>query len=252
MQLFLGLWEVEDMRLDKYLCDMQLGSRSQVKEAVKKGLVSVNGSLVKNPDYKLDENKDTVFYMGKVCTYRKQYYYMLHKPAGVVTATKDKHEPTVMTLMPDACGKDLFPAGRLDKDTEGLLLITNDGVLAHALLSPGKHVTKTYYAECSGELTADRIALLENGVDIGDEELTRPAKVKLITQTNCSYTIELSITEGRFHQVKRMVRAVGGSVTYLKRLSMGALSLDSGLPKGSYRPLTEKEILDLRQLIGSS
>lgn len=127
------------------------------------------------------------------------------------------------------------------------MLITNDGELAHRLLSPGKHVPKTYYVECSGVLTPDKRTLLENGVDIGDSELTHPASVQLICQSDCSYTMELTITEGRFHQVKRMVWAVGGSVTYLKRLSMGSLSLDGELPKGSYRPLTEKEILDLKR-----
>ncbi len=128
------------MRLDKFLCDMQLGTRSQIKEAVKKGLVSVNGIPVRSPDHKLDEKRDTVVYMGKVFTYQNLYYYMLHKPAGVVTATKDNREPTVMDLLSGAAGKDLFPVGRLDKDTEGLLLITNDGDLAHRLLSPRKHV----------------------------------------------------------------------------------------------------------------
>lgn len=236
------------MRLDKFLCDMQLGTRSQVKEAVRKGLVSVNGMPVKSPDYKLDERKDIVSYAGKELAYQNFYYYMLHKPAGVVTATRDNRETTVMDLLLDACGRNLAPVGRLDKDTEGLLLVTNDGELAHRLLAPGKHVAKTYYVECSGALTTDKLTLLENGVDIGDSELTRPARVQVISQSDGSYTMELTITEGRFHQVKRMVQAVGGSVTYLKRLSMGTLSLDSGLPKGSYRPLTEKELSDLKQL----
>lgn len=236
------------MRLDKFLCDMQLGTRSQVKEAIKKGLVSVNGVSAKSPDWKLDERQDTVTYMGETLIYRQFSYYMLHKPAGVVTATQDRRELTVMDLLHDARGKDLSPVGRLDKDTEGLLLITNDGELAHRLLSPGKHVEKTYYVGCSGILTADTVTLLENGVDIGDDALTRPARVKLLFQSDCSYAMELTITEGRFHQVKRMVQAVGGSVTYLKRLSMGTLSLDAGLPKGSYRPLTDQEISDLKQL----
>ncbi len=240
------------MRLDKYLCDMQLGTRSQVKEAIKKGLVSVNGIRVKSPYFKVDERQDDVNYTGNTLAYQNLYYYMFHKPSGVVTATKDHRDPTVMDLLPDACGKELSPVGRLDKDTEGLLLITNDGELAHKLLSPRKHVEKTYYAECSGVLTADQITLLENGVDIGDEERTHPARVKLLSQTDCSYAMELTITEGRFHQVKRMVQAVGGSVTYLKRLSMGTLTLDPALPKGSYRPLTEKEISDLKQLTSTT
>lgn len=237
------------MRLDKFLCDMQIGTRSQVKDCIKKGNVSVNGVIIKSPDYKLDENMDNVSYMGKNVTYQSLYYYMLHKPMNVVTATKDSDNKTVMDLLPDACGKNLFPVGRLDKDTEGLLLITNDGELAHNLLSPIKHVEKTYYAECSGKIDTARIHMLETGVDIGDEEPTSPAKVRLISQSDCTYTIELTIMEGRFHQVKRMIQAVGGSVTYLKRLSMGSLSLDSDLPKGAYRPLTENEITRLKSNI---
>jgi len=230
---------------------MQLGTRSQVKESIKRGLVSVNGMTVKNSDFQLDKEQDTVIYRDQILTYQKYYYYMLHKPAGVVTATRDSREPTVMELLSDACGKGLSPVGRLDKDTEGLLLVTNDGDLAHHLLSPKKHVAKIYYVECTGLFTADKLALLEGGVDIGDEELTHPAKVLLVSQSDDSCSIELTITEGRFHQVKRMIQAVGGCVTYLKRLSMGTLSLDSKLPKGCYRPLTEKEIIDLKRLTGT-
>ena len=236
------------MRLDKFLCDMQLGTRSQVKAYIKKGTVSVNGTVVKNFDFKLDENNDIVTYLDKVLTYQNLYYYMLHKPAGVVTATKDTQESTVMDLLSDAPGKNLFPIGRLDKDTEGLLLITNDGELAHNLLSPKKHVPKTYFAACMGILTLQKIKLLENGVDIGDTELTHPAHVKLLSQEADTYHIELTLTEGRFHQVKRMIAAIDGSVTYLKRISMGGLCLDAALPKGAYRPLNEKEIYDLKQL----
>ena len=235
------------MRLDRFLCDMQLGTRSQVKESIRKGLVSVNGILARDPDMKLDEQKDIVSYMGRMITYQTLFYYMLHKPAGVVTATRDRRERTVMDLMNGACGKGLAPVGRLDKDTEGLLLITNDGELAHRLLAPGKHVEKTDYVECRGVLTVDKISILEKGVDIGDGERTLPARVRRISQSDSSYVMELTITEGRFHQVKRMVQAIGGSVTYLKRLSMGTLSLDTALPKGSYRPLTEIEISDLVQ-----
>ena len=235
------------MRLDRFLCDMQLGTRSQVKESIRKGLVSVNGILARDPDMKLDEQKDIVSYMGRMITYQTLFYYMLHKPAGVVTATRDRRERTVMDLMNGACGKGLAPVGRLDKDTEGLLLITNDGELAHRLLAPGTHVEKTYYVECRGVLTVDKISILEKGVDIGDGERTLPARVRRISQSDSSYVMELTITEGRFHQVKRMVQAIGGSVTYLKRLSMGTLSLDTALPKGSYRPLTEIEISDLVQ-----
>lgn len=236
------------MRLDKFLCDMQLGTRSQVREYIRKGAVSVNGETARKPDLKLDENKDIVTYLGKRLVYQELYYYMLHKPAGVVTATKDRREPTVMELLSGASGRELFPVGRLDKDTEGLLLVTNDGELAHNLLSPRKHVAKTYYVECDGEITDDGLRMLESGVDIGDRELTLPARVRLVSQSEHSYTMELTITEGRFHQVKRMVAAVGGSVTYLKRLSMGSLLLDPDLPKGAYRPLTDSEITELKKL----
>ncbi|MBO5033811.1 MAG: rRNA pseudouridine synthase [Lachnospiraceae bacterium] len=233
------------MRLDKFLCDMQLGTRNQVKEYIRKGTVSVNDMIIKKPDFKLDEKKDAVAYLGKLLVYQSTYYYMLHKPAGVVTATSDNQDKTVMDLLTNAAGKDLFPVGRLDKDTEGLLLITNDGELAHNLLSPRKHVAKTYYAECSGSINEEKIKILETGVDIGDDALTLPAKAELLSQTGSAYTIKLTITEGRFHQVKRMIEAVGGCVTYLKRLSMGPLLLDEALPKGTYRPLTEQEIADL-------
>lgn len=234
------------MRLDKFLCDMQIGTRSQVKGFIKKGLVSVNDIIVKKSDFQLDEEKDNVCYMGQSLSYQKLYYYMLYKPAGVVTATKDSQEPTVMTLLLDARGKGLFPVGRLDKDTEGLLLITHDGELAHNLLSPGKHVDKTYYVECAGDITDSNIRQLEVGVDIGDTALTLPAKVNLLSQSKGCYSMKLTIIEGRFHQVKRMIQAVGGTVTYLRRLSMGTLYLDSTLQKGAYRPLTEQEIMDLK------
>jgi len=243
------------MRLDKFLCDMQIGSRSQVKDAIKKGTITVNSFVVKKPDFKLNEATDKVAYMGKMLIYRRLYYYMLHKPAGVVTATEDGRERTVMDLLQQASGKGLFPVGRLDKDTEGLLLITNDGELSHSLLSPKKHVEKTYYVECTGNITDRKLALLEEGVDIGDEKPTLPAKVKLsgtldnttFDNKMASYALELTITEGRFHQVKRMIEAIGGSVTYLKRLSMGPLILDKSLAKGQYRELTEDEVAALKK-----
>lgn len=234
------------MRLDKYLTELQVGTRSQVKEYVKKGLVSVNGQIVKKSDIKIDETMDEICYQGKPLRYQKFRYYMLHKPAGVVTATRDNIDRTVIDLLPRDLIKDIFPVGRLDKDTEGLLLLTNDGELSHNLLSPKKHVAKTYYVECSGQLDDDKISRLCNGVDIGDDDLTLPAQVEVITIEKDSYVIKLTITEGRFHQVKRMVQAVGGQVTYLKRLTMGTLVLDETLEKGCFRELTEDEITKLK------
>lgn len=229
------------MRLDKYLADLQLGTRSQLRTYIRKGRVTVNGRPVTQPEYQVDEGKDTVVYAGETLTYRKYRYYMLHKPAGVVTASRDRHDKTVLDLLPAALRRDLFPVGRLDKDTEGLLLLTNNGELAHCLLAPKKHVRKTYYAECSGAVSQADLDRLAHGVDIGDDTPTRPAEVRLISRTQGQYCIEISITEGRYHQIKRMIAAIGGTVTYLKRLTMGPLSLDESLARGQYRALTAQE-----------
>ncbi len=227
------------IRLDKYLCEMEAGTRSEVKAFIKKGRETVNGETAKSPEQKVDETKDTVTLDGHSFSYQKYFYYMLHKPAGVVTAVRDHHDQTVLDLLVDAPGKDLSPVGRLDKDTEGLLLITNDGALAHRLLSPVKHVPKTYLVHTKKPVTSQMCEKLEAGVEIGDETPTAPAKTKLLSDTDCG--LLLTITEGRFHQVKRMLQAVGNEVVYLKRLSMGALVLDETLSKGSWRALTEEE-----------
>lgn len=234
------------MRLDKFLADMQIGTRSQVKEFIKKGLITVNDTVVRKADIKIDENNDEITYNGKVISYQKYKYYMLNKPAGVISATKDNLDKTVLDLLDKDCGKDLFPVGRLDKDTEGFLLITNDGELSHNLLSPKKHIDKKYYVECSGKFDADKQKALESGIDIGDDKPTLPAKVELLFSDDDSYKINLTITEGRFHQVKRMIEAIGGQVTYLKRLSMGRVELDNSLEKGKYRELTEDEVIALK------
>lgn len=230
------------VRLDKFLCDMELGTRSEVKAFLKKGFVTVDGIIQKSPDFKIDPDTHEIAFQGKVLTYQEFYYYMLHKPAGVITATEDKVQKTVMSLLGEDARKDLFPVGRLDKDTEGLLLLTNDGELSHALLSPRKHVPKTYFVEVPEKLDLGQIEALEQGVDIGDDKKTLPAKVEIIDDTH----IHLTISEGRYHQVKRMLKAVGSEVLYLKRISFGALTLDESLEKGSYRALTEEEITALR------
>lgn len=198
-------------------------------------------------DTKINEEADIITCKGQTLSYQKYRYFLLHKPAGVLTATKDSHDKTVMELLPKELSSDFFPVGRLDKDTEGFLLITNDGELSHRLLSPKRHVAKTYYAQCSGILTKEGMEQLEQGVDIGDDKMTLPAVVEVISCTEASYTIHLTITEGRFHQVKRMIHAIGGEVTYLKRLSMGGLTLDETLEKGSWRELTDKEIAVLKE-----
>ena len=230
------------MRLDKFLVENRIGSRSQVKDYIKKGMVQVNDITAKKPEEKIDEHKDKIAFQGKMICYEKYVYFMLHKPAGVITATEDKVDQTVMDLLPQEYKKDCFPVGRLDKDTEGLLLITNNGELAHQLLSPKKHVEKQYFVRTNGVMTEKMIQQLEAGVDICDDKLTAPAKAELLKSDEEVSELLLTITEGRFHQVKRMIHVCGQEVTYLKRLSMGSLCLDPELEKGSFRQLTEQEI----------
>lgn len=237
------------MRLDKFLCETGFGTRSQVKEMLKKGQVTVNGVAAKKPEQKIDEHKDQITCQGKIASYEKYVYYMLHKPAGVVSATEDKREKTVLDLLKSEDRRDgIFPVGRLDKDTEGFLLLTDDGDLAHRLLSPRKHVDKTYYAKIAGSVTEAHIERFREGLDIGDEKKTLPAMLKILASEPETSEIQITIHEGRFHQVKRMFEAVGCKVTYLKRLSMGAVALDETLAPGDYRPLNEKE----RELLGIS
>lgn len=229
------------IRLDKYLADMGCGTRSQVKRQIGMGNVSVNGSPAKRPEMKIDAETDSVAYCGSEVSYEQYEYYMLNKPAGVVSATEDKRESTVLDLLQERKRRDLFPVGRLDKDTEGLLLITNDGGLAHRLLAPGKHVDKVYYAEVDGQVTQEDAALFWQGVDIGDEKKTLPARLEIIQSAERSAVL-LTICEGRFHQVKRMFHAVGKEVVFLKRVRMGGLKLDERLKPGEYRKLTKEEV----------
>lgn len=232
------------MRLDKYLVMLEIGSRSQVKELIKQNKVIVNGETVSKPDIQIDERNDTINFNGVDLEYQKFYYYMLNKPAGVVSAVSDKVCETVIDLLDVTPQKGLFPVGRLDKDTEGLLLITNDGELSHNLLSPTKHVDKKYYVELNGSLIASDIELFQKGLDIGEKNLTKPAKLEIIDEEKKKAYI--TITEGKYHQVKRMFAAIGLTVTYLKRISMGALVLDEQLKTGEYRKLTIDEIESLK------
>ena len=218
------------MRLDKYLTTMGIGSRSQVKDYIKKGKVKINGEILKKPEYHVDEENDIIEFQGINLEYSKFYYYMLHKPAGYLSAVKDDHCQTVLDLLNVMPKDGLFPVGRLDKDTEGLLLITNDGALSHELLSPKKHVDKKYYVELDGTLSESDIQLFKNGVDIGEKNLTKPAKLELLENHRKAY---ITITEGKYHQVKRMLRSIGLTVTYLKRISMGSLVRQELNPRSS-------------------
>lgn len=232
------------IRLDKYLADMGIGTRTEVKKFIRSGRIQVDGRIEKKPELKVDTATQQITFDNTPVVYQEYEYYMLHKPAGVVSATTDKKEKTVLDLLTVQKRKDLFPVGRLDKDTEGLLLITNDGALAHRLLAPGKHVDKVYFARVEGTVTEADVFAFSQGLDIGDPELTLPAELKIQSSDTVS-EILLTIQEGRFHQVKRMFEAVGKKVIYLKRLSMGTLCLDEDLPKGAFRALTEQEIKEL-------
>ncbi len=229
------------LRLDKYLADMGLGTRSEVKQAVRKGRVQVNGQTVREPEYKTDTETDQVWFNGQPAAYREYEYYMLNKPAGVISASEDPRERCVVDLIESRKRKDLFPVGRLDKDTEGLLPITNDGGLAHRLLSPKKHVDKVYYARVQGRVTQEDAELFRRGVDIGEKRQTLPAELRILNAGEIS-EIELTIREGKFHQVKRMFHAAGKEVLYLKRLQMGPLRLDESLKPGEYRTLNTQEL----------
>lgn len=231
------------MRLDKFLCEMELGTRSQVKNWIKQGCITVNGSVVTDADRKVDESKDLIVFKGQTLRYQKYVYYMLNKPRGTVSATEDNTAPAVVSLLGDDYRKDIFPVGRLDKDTTGLLLLTNDGDLAHRLLSPRRHVDKTYRVEIKHPLSEAQIKSLEQGLDIGEDKITLPACVEII-EDKC---ILLTIQEGKYHQIKRMLEAVDNEVLRLTRTAFGGLALDEKLAPGNYRELTPEELAVLRE-----
>ena len=211
------------MRLDKFLVECGIGSRKEVKKLIGDRKISVNGNIVISPKENIDENRDEIIYNGEKLEYKEFRYYILNKKAGYITAVEDPRDRTVMELLPDwVIKKDLAPVGRLDKDTEGLLLLTNDGQLNHKLLSPKSHVEKTYYAELESEIGEEDILKLQEGVDIGGY-ITMPAKAEKID----SKKIFLTIKEGKFHQVKKMLEAVNNKVIYLKRVKFGKLELKS-------------------------
>ena len=237
----------EIMRLDKFLADMGKGSRSQVKEAGKKGRIYVNGQVEKILKRKIDPNIDQVTLDGEPVQYRKWEYFLLNKPKGVVSATEDKRYKTVVDLLGKDGRRDLFPVGRLDLDTEGLLLLTNDGDMAHRLLSPKKHVDKTYYARVSGRLPKDAVQIMAQGMELEDKTRVMPGRLEIAAQGQAEAEIYLTIQEGKFHQVKRMFQVLGCRVEYLKRVSFGPLALEEDLLPGQYRRLTEGEIESLRE-----
>ena len=229
-------------RIDKILSNLGYGSRSELKKLCKSGLVKVNGKVINNPGVQVDVENDEILFDGEKVVYKEFIYLMLNKPDGYISATFDKRDPIVLDLIDK---EDLvfepFPVGRLDKDTEGLLVLTNDGQLAHRVLSPKKHVPKTYYAKVEGVVTEEDVKAFAEGVTLDDGYETMPAELEILKSDDIS-EIELTIHEGKFHQVKRMFESVGKKVVYLKRLSMGKLKLDEGLALGEYRELTEEEV----------
>ena len=230
------------LRIDKILSNVGYGSRAEIKVYCKKGLVKVNDKVISNPGTQVDTDTDKIEFNNEVVRYREFVYIMMNKPDGYLSATFDKRDPIVLDLIESSyLAFEPFPVGRLDKDTEGLLVLTNDGKLAHRVLSPKKHVPKTYYAKVDGVVTEKDVKDFEEGVTLDDGYETMPSQLNILESGEIS-EIELTIHEGKFHQVKRMFESVGKKVVYLKRLSMGKLKLDETLSLGEYRELTEEEV----------
>ncbi|AMD95563.1 pseudouridine synthase [Leptotrichia sp. oral taxon 847] len=230
------------MRLDKFLANSGIGTRKEVKAILKSGKIKVNEKIVKDGKMQIDEIKDDIKMEGEKIAYKPFVYVMMNKPSGIISATEDGKHKTVVDLL---CEKyknyKVFPVGRLDIDTEGLILLTNDGILAHNLLSPKKHVDKKYYVELKEPLTPEKKKILENGIKLEENFVTKEAKVEIIEKTELK-SVFITISEGKFHQVKRMFKFIGNEVLYLKRVKMGKLLLPEKLKLGEYRELTEEEM----------
>ena len=234
------------MRLDKCLADCGLGTRSEVKSLLKAKRITVNGKVVTNGKVQVNPETDVILFDGEKIQYEEFVYIMMNKPKGVVSATEDNLHKTVLDLIdPLYLKKGVFPVGRLDIDTHGLLLLTNDGELAHRLLSPKKHVTKIYQARVEGVMTLEDAAAFERGIVLSDGTECMPARLDILSTTQDESVVQIHIKEGKFHQVKRMVKACGKNVVDLQRLTMGTLKLDERLALGESRPLTEEELQSL-------
>lgn len=234
------------MRLDKCLADCGLGTRSEVKSLLKAKRITVNGKVVNNGKVQVNPETDEILFDGETIQYEEFVYIMMNKPKGVVSATEDNLHKTVLDLIdPLYFKKGVFPVGRLDIDTHGLLLLTNDGELAHRLLSPKKHVTKIYQARVEGVMTAEDAAAFERGIVLSDETECMPARLDILSVAQDESIVQIHLKEGKFHQVKRMVKSCGKTVVDLQRLTMGPLKLDESLALGESRPLTEEELESL-------
>jgi len=227
------------MRIDKFICDAGLAGRREARQLIKAGRIAVNGVAVTDCDFKLTPDKDTVTLDGRETAYRRFHYYIMNKPAGILTATEDRKQPTVADLLPDqACRQGVFPVGRLDKDTTGLLIFTDDGDFAHRVISPKLEIKKVYCAEVGGSPTQEDVKAFSGGLTLGDGTKCLPAKLEIIGEHSCLVTV----MEGKYHQVKRMLASRGLPVTALKRLSIGGLELGENLGSGECRELSEDEL----------
>lgn len=234
------------MRLDKLLAHSGIGTRKEVKKLIKKGIITVNGQIAKDAGMIVDTSRDEVFMGNDKINYKEVVYIMMNKPKGVITSTYDPSERTVIDLLPpEIIALNPFPVGRLDKDTEGLLLITNDGELAHRLLSPKKGIMKKYYARIRGTVDENDVKAFEEGITLEDGYKTLPARLEIIRAGNIS-EVNVYLREGKYHQIKRMFKHLGKQVLYLKRVAMGNLILDQGLNPGEWRELTEEEVSSLK------
>lgn len=248
------------MRLDKLVAELTGMTRSQARDVIVKGRVCVNGEVKKLTAEQVKEESDVLTLDGKELTFQKFVYYMLNKPAGTVSATQDKEAKTVLSLLSpeDRKRRNLFPVGRLDKDTEGLLFLTDDGMLSHQLISPRKHADKLYFATLAREITEEDITVFASGMKVDEELTAMPAVLRRLSDTELAdflpdggFAAAVTLQEGKFHQVKRMFAATGNEVLYLKRMAMGGVSLDETLKPGEYRELTQDEVLTLQESIRS-
>ncbi|MBF0746081.1 rRNA pseudouridine synthase [Gemella sp. 19428wG2_WT2a] len=233
------------MRLDKFISNNSKYSRSEVKKFIKKGIL-INGKLIKDAKYDVNLDNDMVIFEGIEFKHIENIYIMLNKPQGYVSATRDARDKTVLDLLSDEDKiKNIFPVGRLDKDTEGLIFLTNDGHLSHKLISPQKNIFKKYYVEVDGELNEEEVKLFESGVIIDKDYMCKPAILEIIEAKKMKSSAYIQISEGKFHQIKKMMKVVGMNVIYLKRLSIGKLKLDDNLKLGEYRYLNDEEVKEL-------
>ncbi len=234
------------MRLDKLLAHLNCGSRKEVQAMIRAGRVCVDGAAETDPAAKVDPDAALIALDGQIQRYRAQRYYMLNKPAGVITASRDERHSTVLDLFPEEERRGLFAVGRLDKDTEGLLIVTDDGALSHALMSPARHVAKVYEAVIEGELARDAAERFRQGLTLRDGTVCLPARLDILPGDG-ETRVRVTLREGKYHQVKRMVAAVGATVVRLRRVKLGGLVLDPALPAGAFRELTEQELEQLQQ-----